>query len=426
MNPVAQRPRTVAYTMSRFPKLTETFILVEMLELERQGVRVEIFPLIRERAPVQHADAQAMVERAHYCRLFSRPTLEAQIYWLMRRPAAYVRAWWRAIRGNLSSPKFLSRALVVVPKAAYAARRMVELDVDHLHAHYATHPALFAYVVNLLTGIPYSFTVHAHDLYVERPMLREKIAASRFVVAISEFNRRMMIDLYGSIAAERVVVVHCGIDPALFRPCERSSRSDIFTIVCVASLAGYKGQRYLIDACARLRDRNVPFRCLLIGEGEDRPRLEAQIRDLNLEGHVVLMGALPRQRVSEVLQQVDVMALPSVVMPNGKMEGIPVALMEALATGIPVVATAISGIPELVRDGETGLLVPERNAAALADALMRLYADPDLGRRLAATGRELVVREFNLEHNVAQLCRLFEWNRQSARQSLAVQPVEAS
>ncbi|MFQ3631397.1 glycosyltransferase, partial [Roseiflexus sp.] len=371
MSPVAQRPRTVAYTMSRFPKLTETFILIEMLELERQGLRVEIFPLIRECANVQHADAQAMVERAHYCRLFSRPTLDAQIYWLMRRPAVYVRAWWRAIRGNLSSPKFLSRALVVVPKAAYAARRMVELDVDHLHAHYATHPALFAYVVNMLTGIPYSFTVHAHDLYVERPMLGEKIAAARFVVAISEFNRRMMIDLYGPIAEERVVVVHCGVDPALFRPRERTSRSDIFTIVCVASLAGYKGQRYLIDACARLRDQNVPFRCLLIGEGEDRPRLETQIRDLNLEGHVVLMGALPRHQVSEALQQVDVMALPSVVMPNGKMEGIPIALMEALAAEIPVVATAISGIPELVRDGETGLLVPERNAAALADALMR-------------------------------------------------------
>ncbi|MFQ3684350.1 glycosyltransferase [Roseiflexus sp.] len=426
MSPVAQRPRTVAYTMSRFPKLTETFILIEMLELERQGLRVEIFPLIRECANVQHADAQAMVERAHYCRLFSRPTLDAQIYWLMRRPAVYVRAWWRAIRGNLSSPKFLSRALVVVPKAAYAARRMVELDVDHLHAHYATHPALFAYVVNMLTGIPYSFTVHAHDLYVERPMLGEKIAAARFVVAISEFNRRMMIDLYGPIAEERVVVVHCGVDPALFRPRERTSRSDIFTIVCVASLAGYKGQRYLIDACARLRDQNVPFRCLLIGEGEDRPRLETQIRDLNLEGHVVLMGALPRHQVSEALQQVDVMALPSVVMPNGKMEGIPIALMEALAAEIPVVATAISGIPELVRDGETGLLVPERNAAALADALMRLYADPDLGRRLAAAGRELVVREFNLEHNAAQLCRLFEYNRQSSRQSLTVQPVEAS
>ncbi|MCS6840390.1 MAG: glycosyltransferase [Roseiflexus sp.] len=425
MSRIPQRPRTVAYTMSRFPKLTETFILIEMLELERQGVRIEIFPLIRERASVWHAEAQAMVERAHYCRLLSRPTLEAQIYWLMRRPAAYLRAWWRAVRGNLSSPKFLSRALIVVPKAAYAARRMVDLEVDHLHAHYATHPALFAYVVHLLTGIPYSFTVHAHDLYVERPMLGEKVAAASFVVAISEFNRRMLIDLYGSIAAERVVVVHCGIDPTLFRPREQRNASDVFTIVCVASLAGYKGQRYLIDACAMLRDRRIPFRCLLIGEGEDRPRLEAQIRSLGLEQQVILMGALPRQRVSEVVREADVMALPSVVMPNGKMEGIPVALMEALASEIPVVATSISGIPELVRDGETGLLTPQRNAAALADALERLYADRDLGRRLAAAGRQLVLQEFNLERSAAQLRALFERDWRSREKSLTVQPVEA-
>jgi glycosyltransferase involved in cell wall biosynthesis len=394
--------------MSRFPKITETFILIEMLELERQGVRVEIFPLIREREPVQHADAQRMVERAHFCRLFSRSVLDAQIYWLLRRPRAYLRAWWHAVRGNLESPKFLSRALVVVPKAAYAARRMVDLDVDHLHAHYATHPALLAYVVHLLTGIPYSFTVHAHDLYVERPMLGEKVAAASFVVAISEFNRRMLIDLYGATAEERVIVVHCGIDPALFRPRERREPGELFTIACVASLAGYKGQRYLIDACDVLHQRGVPFQCLLVGEGEDRPHLEAQIRRLGLTDRVRLLGAQPRHKVSELLQQVDALALPSVVMPNGKMEGIPMALMEALAAEIPVVATAISGIPELVRDGETGLLVPERDAAALAEALLRLYTDRDLGRRLASAGRQLVLREFNLEHSVAQLRTLFE------------------
>ncbi|GIW02217.1 glycosyltransferase family 4 protein [Roseiflexus sp.] len=426
MSSMSPRPRTVAYTMSRFPKLTETFILIEMLELERQGVRIEIFPLIREKAPVQHADAQEMVERAHYCRLLSRPTLDAQVYWLMRRPVAYLRAWWRAVRGNLASPKFLSRALVVVPKAAYAARRMVELEVDHLHAHYATHPALLAYVVNLLTSIPYSFTVHAHDLYVERPMLREKVAAARFVVAISEFNRRMLIDLYGSVAQERVVVVHSGIDPTLFRPRERRDSGAVFTIVCVGSLSGYKGQRYLIDACDLLRKRGMAFQCLLVGEGEDRPLLEAQIERLGLEQHVRLLGAQPRHRVSDILQQADVMVLPSVVMPNGKMEGIPVALMEALASEVPVVATAISGIPELVRDGETGLLVPQRHAAALADALAHLYADRDLGRRLAATGRQLVLREFNLERSAERLRMLFERDRRSSEQGLTVQSVEAS
>jgi glycosyltransferase involved in cell wall biosynthesis len=239
-------------------------------------------------------------------------------------------------------------------------------------------------------------------------MLREKVAAASFVVAISEFNRRMLIDLYGATAEERVVVVHCGIDPTLFRPRERREPGELFTIACVASLAGYKGQRYLIDACDVLHQRGVPFQCLLVGEGEDRPHLEAQIRRLGLTDRVRLLGAQPRHNVSELLQQVDALALPSVVMPNGKMEGIPMALMEALAAEIPVVATAISGIPELVRDGETGLLVPERDAAALAEALLRLYTDRDLGRRLASAGRQLVLREFNLEQSVAQLRALFE------------------
>lgn len=214
----------------------------------------------------------------------------------------------------------------------------------------------------------------------------KKVAAAGFVVAISEFNRRMLIDLYGSIAAERVMVVHCGIDPTLFRPREQRDSREPFTIVCVGSLAGYKGQRYLIDACARLRDRRIPFRCLLVGEGDDRPRLEEQIRQLELEQQVTLMGALPRHRVSEVVRQADVVALPSVVMPNGKMEGIPMALMEALASEVPVVATSISGIPELVHDGETGLLVPQRDAAALADALARCTPTGHWGggwRRLA-------------------------------------------
>lgn len=403
---IAKR-RTVAYTMSRFPKITETFILFEILELERQGVRVEVFPLIREPAPVAHAEAQAVVERAHYSRVLSRPVLDAQIYWLLRRPRAYLGAWWATLRGNRRSPKFLSRALVALPQSAYAARRMVELGVEHVHAHYGTHPALLAYVVKLLAGIPYSFTVHAHDLFVERSMLGEKVAAASFVVAISEYNRRLLHELYGEAAAN-AVVVHCGIDPSVFKPRSDRAPNPVFTMVCVASLAGYKGQRYLIDACAQLAADGIAFRCLLVGEGEDRPELEAQIRRLGLERQVELLGAQPRHRVSELLGQADAMVLPSVVMPDGKMEGIPVALMEALASEIPVVATAISGIPELVKDGLTGLLAPQRDAGSLAAALRRLQQDPELGRRLAAAGREHVLREFNLERNTAALRALLE------------------
>lgn len=396
-------PRVVAYTMSRFPKISETFILYEIVELERLGVRVEVFPLIREREEVAHPEAAALVARAHYSSPLSPEMLAAQLYWLLRRPGAYLGAWLRALWGNRESPKFLSRAAVVVPQAALFARRMRELGVEHLHAHYATHPALAAYVVQALAGIPYSFTAHAHDLYVERPMLGEKLRGAAFVVAISAFNRRLIGELYGAEAAAKTRVIHCGVDLEVFRPRAPRAPGGPFTLICVASLQDYKGHAYLVEACARLRDAGLDFRCLCVGEGEERPQIAAQIARLGLGERVLLLGRQPRNEVSRLMAEADAMALPSVVTPSGKMEGIPVALMEALATELPAVATAISGVPELIHDGETGLLVPERDAAALADALLRLAREPGLGARLARAGRALVEREFDLRRNAAAL-----------------------
>jgi colanic acid/amylovoran biosynthesis glycosyltransferase len=400
--------RTIAYTMSRFPKLSETFILYEIVELERAGVRVEIFPLLREHEAVAHPEAGPLAARAHYAGVASAETLAAQLYWLLRRPAAYLRAWLAALWGNRGSPKFLSRALLVVPQAARFARRMRELGVEHLHAHYATHPALAAYVAHILTGIPYSVTAHAHDIYVERSMLDTKLRAASLVVAISEYNRRLIGELCGPEVAAKTAVVHCGVDFAVFRPRPARAPGGPFTIVCVASLQDYKGHSYLLEACAQLREAGMSFRCLCVGEGEHRPQLEAQIAELGLQQQVLLLGRQPRERVSALLAEADVAVQPSVVTASGKMEGIPVALMEALACGLPAVATRISGIPELIRDGETGLLVPERDSAALAEALLRLQRDPALGERLGAAGRELVEREFSLRANAARLRALIE------------------
>ena len=404
--------KKIAYLMSRFPKISETFILYEILELQRLGMQIEIFPLLRESAPVMHSEARALVERAHYSKLWTKEVLQAQRYWLRRQPAAYAHAWAQAIRGNARSPKSLSRALVVVPQAALFAQRMVELGVSHLHAHWATHPALAAYVVNVLTGLPYSFTAHADDIYVERSMLDEKIRRAQFVITISEYNKRFLSKLYGEAAAKKIFVVHCGVDSAIFAPRAHTPSNSLFNIVCVARLEQKKGHSYLIEACAQLKAQGVSFRCVLVGDGEQRAQIEGQIKRLGLEDMVILLGQQPRSRVGELLANADVMVLPSVTTAEGRQEGIPVALMEALATELPVVASAISGIPELVEDGHTGLLVPERDPAALAMALARLQNDPELGRRLGAAGRAKVQREFDLQRNTARLHRMFtsDWN----------------
>lgn len=405
-----QQQTHVAYIMSRFPKISETFILYEIVELQRQGVDVEIFPLLRQREHVTHAEAEALVQKTHYSRPLSWEMLEAQVYWLVGNPRGYLQAWFDAIRYNAASRKFLLRALAVVPTAALMAKRMRRLRIQHVHAHWATHPALAAYVIRLLTGLPYSFTSHAHDIYVERErsMLKEKIRDAAFTVTISDYNLRLLDGLFGAAATDKTHVIHCGVDLSVFQPPADRPAGDPFTIVCVGALEEKKGQQHLIDACARLRDAGRHVRCLLIGEGDDRAELEAQIARHGLGDTVTLLGFQPRAEVSRILADADAVVMPSVVMASGKQEGIPVALMEALAVERPAVATNISGIPELIVDGETGLLVPERDSAAIAAALTRLMDNPDLCRQLGTAGRAKVLREFDLHQTVGALRALLE------------------
>lgn len=393
--------------MSRFPKITETFILYEILELERMGVQVEIFPIIRERESAMHAEAAALVERAHYQKALSSRVLLAQFGWLSRRPGAYLRTWWNVVRGNLRSPKFLSRALLVMPQAAYFARQMQQLGIQHIHAHYATHPALAAYIIHQLTGIPYSITAHAHDIYVDRTMLGEKLEAARFIVTISDYNRQLLTSLYGEAIGGKIHVIHCGVDSSVFQPRRAPQPQAELNIICVASLEEYKGHPYLIEACAQLKAQGIPFRCLFVGDGEDRPQLEALVASRGLSEQVVFMGRQPRQRVSELLNEANVMVLPSITARSGKKEGIPVALMEALAVEMPVIASRISGIPELIEHEVTGLLVPEKDSRAIADALLRVYNDPAFALSLGKRGREKALREFDLQANTRELCARF-------------------
>lgn len=402
----ATAPR-VAYVMSRFPKLTETFVLYEILAMERQGALVEIYPLLREHQPVAHPEAEALVRRAHFSPFLSAPIVAANLYFAVRRPGAYFGALRQSIGGTWRSANLLKGALGIFPKSVWFARRMQRTGVQHVHAHFATHPALAAWIVHRLTNIPFSFTAHGSDLHVRRRMLDRKVDGAAFVVAISSFNRDVIVGTCGPGVADKVRVIHCGVDPDVFAPRGARRTPGPFRIVCVASFEEVKGHEYLLDACRTLAGQGLDFTCDLVGDGPRRTAIESRIAAHGLQDRVHVRGPQPRDRVREFLRQADAAVLTSVPTAEGKKEGIPVVLMEAMAAGLPVVASRLSGIPELVRHGETGLLAEPRDVPAIAAALTALAQDPVQAARMGAAGRELVLEQFHQERNAAVLLQCF-------------------
>lgn len=397
-----------AYIMSRFPHLPETFILREMNELTRQGWEIALYPLIRQNQALIHDEAKPWMPKVRPLRAFSRLTFAANVRAMFKQPAVYISLWLQTVLESWRDPYMLVRFLFLLPQSVYAAQAMQKEEIDHIHAHYATFPAFTAWITQQLTGISFSVTVHAHDIFVHHTMLKRKLNEADFIVAISEYNREYLAAVVGDKVARKTHIIHCGIEPQTYRPALLDRKpGDALQIIHIGSLQPYKGQRYLIEACRQLQERGVPFHCRIIGNGEELANLTKMIKDMNLESAIQLLGSKTQQEIAWLLPTAHCYVQPSIITPSGKKEGIPVALMEAMASRLPVVATAISGIPELVRPGETGFLVPPADAAALADTLITIYEHSEKAACLADNGRSWVLQSFDLKSNVTRLADLF-------------------
>jgi len=394
--------KKIAYIMSRFPLITETFILREMTFLHHKGMQVYVYPLLFIHG-VAHKEVALFTSRMTHIRVLALSVLKAQLYWLISRPWAYCALWIQALMENLTSLNFFLRAIVVIPKAAYFARHMVANNIDHVHAHFASHPALAAWVIHRLTNINYTFTTHAHDIYVRRAMLKTKIAESRHIITISDFNKNLLTRLYGKSIGDKVTVIRCGVDTNIYTPPENKKLCTPSLLICIASFNEYKGHTYLIDACRQLKQQGLYFRLFCIGDGILRTRIEQQIEQQRLHREVHLLGAQPQHRVLRLLRYATLLIQPSVIQKSGKMEGIPVALMEALALEVPVIATDISGISELVIPEKTGYLVPQRDSSALANTIEHALTNLPVSQQYAAAGRQKVFEEYNLQKNAQQV-----------------------
>lgn len=368
----------VGYVIKRFPRLSETFVLRELLELERLGLHLTILALGRADEPVVHAD---------YARLAAR------VYYADELPAPA-----GSDPGTSKDARHASRFVPLVR----------DLGLTHLHAHFATSAAGVARRIGAEAGIPFSFTAHAKDIFhesVSQAELDALIAAAAFVVTVSDYNIGYLREVSPSAMRTPLHRIYNGVDLERF-PSPWAERADD-RILAIGRLVEKKGFDVFIDAVAALHAARPSTRATLIGTGRCEADLRARIAALGLTGTIDMAGAQPQDAVLEAMRQHTLLAVPCVVSADGDRDGLPTVITEALASGLPVVATPVTGIPEIVRHGETGLLVPERNAALLADAMATLLADADLRQRLALAGRVLVEQQFDAQRNAEVLLTLF-------------------
>lgn len=335
-----------------FPKLSETFIAGELAELVRRGIEVRILSLRRPTDKLQHD-------------LVARAGLSAHAYY---EPSEF-------------------------------RRRLRHFEPELIHAHFATEPAASARQLSEELGVPFTITAHGYDIYRRPPMdFAARAAAAAALITVSEANARYLAGTFG-VPRSHIHVIPCGVDTSRFRPGGHRPRPR--HIVCVARLVPVKNLGLLLEACARLRARGVDFHCVIVGEGPCREELLAARSRLHLESVVELTGAAEQAEVCAWWQRASVALLTS------EREGMPVCLMEAAACGVPAVATAVGGVPELIEDGVTGLLAPAGDAHALADRMERLLLDPWLAARLGAAARRRAESCYGVTGQVSRLLRLW-------------------
>lgn len=405
MSRVSSSGLRVAYILRYFPILSQTFVSNEIDELRRQGVDVIIFSLLTPKETTVSETAQSLAETTTYAPFISEDILTAQWYYLRRQPVRYLRRLRDIVVHHRGSLLALLKNLVLFPKSVYLARLCEALGVQHVHAHFAGLPMSAADTVATMSNVTISMTIHAsYDL--REPALADQVQRANFVVVNSQRNYEYLQRLLPSLDYEQIRLIRTGIHLSAFRELNEFSCEGPL-ILAIGRLIEFKGFKFLLEACRLLNGRGVSFSCEIVGDGPCRQVLEALRRNWELT-NVRLIGAVPHQAIPSCLQRAWLLVQPSTVTVEGLSDGLPSCIIEAMATGRPVISTNVSGIPEVVRHGETGLIVPQKDSEALADAINRLLSDDRLRHEMGKRAQQLVSQEFDIHSTTKQLRYAFE------------------
>lgn len=412
--PAAGPPPVLGMILKGYPRISETFIANEIRLLEERGLRIRIFSMRPGREGFYHPIVQRIRARVDYLPETFLPNAR-RLLWrnlrlLLRRPARYLGGLLLLLRRlrRTRNPATLRHFL----QAGWLVEKLLPgSGVAHLHAHFAHSPTSVALFASRLSGIPYSFTAHAKDIYTSRPeLLRDKIAGARFVATCTEYNRRYLAGLAAESAA-RIHRIYHGIDTALFAADDgaRLSPSPPYRILTVARLMPKKGIPTILEALAQLAGRGTAFTYTLIGDGPERGRLAAAAARLGLTGERCrFLGTQPHPVVLAHYRQADLFVLGSEVAADGDRDGIPNVILESMAMGVPVAATAVSAIPEAVESGRTGLLVAPGRPSELAAAMAALLTDPALRAAVIPAARQRVRERFDNRRLIGELAARLE------------------
>jgi glycosyltransferase involved in cell wall biosynthesis len=409
---MASDPPALGMILKGYPRISETFISNEIALLESLGFNIQLLSMRRGRENFTHESVKRIRARVDYLPETLLAPLPRFLYHniqlAVKKPGVYATALRTAFRRFLRTRK--SATIKHLLQAGYLVHKILPgRKVTHLHAHFAHSPTSVAMFASQLSGLPFSFTAHAKDIYTSDPrQLREKLSLARFVVTCTEYNRRHLAALSDGVPVPIHRIYH-GIDTQLFAATKNLNTAprEPYQILTVARMTAKKGLPTVYRAIRLLCDRGVCLRHTLIGDGEDRQKIESLIHSLGMSSSARVLGTQPHEVVLEHYRQADLFVLGCEVASNGDRDGIPNVCLESMAAGVPVVITDISAIPELVENEKTGLLVPPGNPGKLAEAILRMLTDEQLRRRVIPAARQRVMRDFDNRLLIKDLAQVY-------------------
>jgi len=418
---IQQNPTAVlGYILKGYPRISESFISNEILLLERLGFTMRLFPMRKPRETFSHASVKEIQARVDYLPTelledFYRLVLP-NIFLAVKRPKQFAATLRTAAEGITAGNGLAT--LKHFFQAGYLTNQhlLKEQNIAQLHGHFAHSPTSVTMFASFLSGIPFSFTAHAKDIYTsDKEKIRRKIARARFVVTCTRHNKKYLQDIAGRSTTPIYCIYH-GIDLNLFRQtAERTTPHNPFKILTVARLTQKKGLPTIYRALAGLQQKGIDFQHTLIGDGDDREKILGLIASLGLSERCRWFGTRTHEEVLVHFKASDLFVLGCEIAENGDRDGIPNVLVESLAMGVPALSTNVSAIPEILIDGRTGLTVPPSRPDLLEKAMLRLLTDQQLRQRLVKSGQQYVKETFDNGQWIEQLAEIFRRHNERFR-----------